>query len=185
MREREREGTKCTEQWFSRHQMSGNKEQWFLEEWKSKEMKLVNKPLTALRQRPGLSAGKGRLPELRGGDRTKAAGVQRMEHRRECRRQKEVQRHAKGSPWDSVNNCSGCAREETTWGQEITPRKVRGASALFSPAIPKNKLQGTSVEDNEAFLPGWWEQLTPARPLLPFCPKNLNSKTGKHQTVGK
>lgn len=92
--------------------------------------------------------------------------------------EKVAQRPAKGSPWGFNEQCSGCAREETTQGQEITTPKVRGASALFSPAIPKNlKLQGTPVEYNEAFLPQWWQHAALARALLPFCPKNLNSKT--------
>lgn len=66
-RERKREGTKCIEQWFSRHQMSGKQRTvipWGME---SKWDEAHNKPLTALRQFPGLRTGGGRLPELTGG----------------------------------------------------------------------------------------------------------------------
>lgn len=94
-----------------------------------------------------------------------------MERRREFCTQKEVQRPANGSPWGFGEHRSGCACEETTQGQEITTQKVGGASALFSPAIPKNlKFQGTSVEYHEAFLP-LVGKISPCQKAAPILPK--------------
>lgn len=60
----------------------------------------------------------------------------------------------------------GRAREETTQDQEITTQKIRGVSALHSPAVPKNlRLQGTAVEYHAALLPPCWNN----QPLPEHC----------------